>query len=80
MPSYWIAHPTDTSFISALTPEGMGQLLRIAERWPAGRYIIRRHRHADPPAEPDHLAWGHAIKDRDGGVRIEPVDGPVTVI
>jgi hypothetical protein len=57
----------------------MGQLLQIAERWPAGRYIIRRHRHGDSPADPDRHVWGHAIKDREGRVLIEPADGPVTV-
>jgi hypothetical protein len=38
VPSYWIAHPAETAFISALTPEGIGQLLRMAEGWPIGRY------------------------------------------
>jgi hypothetical protein len=37
MPSYWITHPVEQCFISALSPEGVGQLLPIAERWPAGR-------------------------------------------
>src|SRR5262249_43384054 len=74
--SYWIAHPAETAFISALTPEGIGQLLRIAEGWPIGRYLIRRHRHDGSPAGPDHRPWGHAIKKGDGEVRIEPVDGP----
>jgi hypothetical protein len=72
--SYWIAHPVQTAFISALSPEGIGQLLRIAEGWPIGRYLIRRHRHGVSPAGPDHRPWGHAVKERDGEVRIEPVD------
>src|SRR5215470_12765185 len=72
--SYWIAHPVQTAFISALSPEGIGQLLGIAEGWPIGRYLIRRHRHGVAPTGPDHRPWGHAVKERDGEVRIEPAD------
>jgi hypothetical protein len=71
MPSYWITHPIEQCFISALSPEGVGQLLLIAERWPAGRYVIREHRHAESPAGHQDRRWGHAEKDGDGSVRIE---------
>lgn len=74
MASYWIAHPAATAFISALTPEGIGQLLRIAEGWPVGRYLIRRHRPDASPAGPGDRPWGHAVKEGDGEVRIEAVD------
>jgi hypothetical protein len=70
MPSYWITHPVEQCFISALSPEGVGQLLRIAERWPAGRYVIREHWHAESPAGLKDRRWGHAEKDDDGRVRI----------
>lgn len=76
MSSYWIEHPAETAFISALSPEGIGQLLRIAEGWPIGRYLIRRHRPGVSPAGPDHRPWGHAVKEGDGEVRIEAVDEP----
>ena len=72
MPSYWIAHPIERCFISALSPEGVGELLLISERWPAGRYVIREHRHAAPSAGQSDRRWGHAEKDDDGSVRIEP--------
>jgi hypothetical protein len=75
VPSYWITHPAATAFISALTPEGIGQLLRIAEGWPIGRYPIRRDRHDGSPTGPEQGPWGHAIKERDEAVRIEPIDG-----
>jgi hypothetical protein len=71
MPSYWITHPVEQCFISALSPEGIGQLLLIAERWPAGRYVIWEHRHAESPAGLEDRRWGHAVKDGDGRVRIE---------
>ena len=74
MPSYWIAHPTERAFISALSPEGVAQLLEVAERWPPGRYYIRRHHHGVSPPGAEDRPWGHAIKDRDGRVRIEPLD------
>jgi hypothetical protein len=41
MPGYWILHPTELAFIWALTPEGVGQLLMISRRWPAGRHLIQ---------------------------------------
>jgi hypothetical protein len=73
---YWIAHPAETAFISALAPEGIGQLLMLAEGWPVGQYPIRLHRHGVSPTGADHRPWGHAIKGGDGRVRIEPVEGP----
>jgi hypothetical protein len=74
MRSYWIAHPTDHGFISALSPEGVGQLLMNAEEWPAGRYTIRAHRHASFSTGQNDSCWGHAQKDADGKVWIEPSD------
>jgi hypothetical protein len=74
MPSYWIAHPTDRGFISALSPEGVGQLLMNAEQWPAGRYTIRVHRHASFSTGQNELCWGYAEKGGDGKVWIEPSD------
>jgi hypothetical protein len=74
MESYWIAHSTEQSFISAITPEGVGQLLLIAENWAAGMYTIRVHRHSPSRAAQDARCWGHAVKDRDGNVLIEPTD------
>jgi hypothetical protein len=60
MESYWIAHSTEQSFISALTPEGVGQLLMIAKDWPAGLYIIRVHCHSPSPTGQNDRRWGHA--------------------
>jgi hypothetical protein len=72
VPSYWIAHPTDMAFISALSPEGVGQLLIMAERWPIGRYLIGKHHHGRSPAGPEEdQLWGYAIKDGEGRVWIE---------
>ncbi len=76
MPSYWIAHPAATAFISALTPDGIGQLLGMSDRWPVGRYVIRKYRHGAAPVGPDPGPWGYAVKDRSGTVRIEPVAIP----
>jgi hypothetical protein len=72
VPSYWIAHPTATAFISALYPDGVGQMLTIAEDWPVGRYLIREHHPGDSPTAGDDRPWGRAIKDGAGQVRIEP--------
>jgi hypothetical protein len=70
--SYWIAHPTATAFISALDPDGVGQMLTIAEDWPVGRYVVREH-HADgSPTAGDDRPWGCAIKDGAGPIRIVP--------
>jgi hypothetical protein len=76
MPSYWILHPTESSFIAALSPEGVGQLLMISRRWPAGRYLIREHWHAAPPTAGGDHVWGFAAKDMSGDVRLEPSDEP----
>src|SRR5262249_18915004 len=58
VPTYWIAHPTESAFISAFTPEGVGEFLMISRRWPAGRYVVREHRPgAAPPAVGDRV-WG----------------------
>ncbi len=73
MPTYWITHPTDSAFISAHSPEGVGQLLRVADRWAAGRYLIREHVPGGSPAAGDDRPWGCAIKDRVGSVWIEPI-------
>jgi hypothetical protein len=72
VPSFWIAHPTATAFISALDQDGVGQLLTIAEDWPAGRYVIREHHHGGSPTAGNDRPWGCAIKDGAGDVRIEP--------
>ena len=72
VPSYWIAHPTATAFISALDPDGVGPMLTIAEDWPVGRYVIREHHPGGSPTAGDDRPWGCAIKDGAGQVRIEP--------
>jgi hypothetical protein len=69
--SYWIAHPTELAFISALSPEGIGQVLLMAECWPPGLYAIQTHRHTLSTTGPHDRHWGHAVKDRDGNVWIE---------
>jgi hypothetical protein len=74
VPSYWIAHPTESSFISALSPEGVGHSLMISRCWPAGRYLIREHRHGVSPMADGDRAWGFAIKDISGDVLLEPSD------
>jgi hypothetical protein len=74
--SYWIAHPTESGFIAAFSPEGVGRCLEAAGDWPAALYIIRTHRHGEPPADEADRRWGHAVKDGDGDVSIEPLDGP----
>jgi hypothetical protein len=71
-PSYWIAHPTATAFISALDPDGVGPLLTIAEAWPVGRYVFREHHDGRSPTAGDDRPWGCAIKDGAGHVRIVP--------
>ena len=63
MPSYWIAHPDETAFISALSPEGVGHSLMTAEGWPVGRYLLRVHWHGISPTVPDDRPWGYAVKD-----------------
>jgi hypothetical protein len=73
VPTYWIAHPTDSAFISAHSPEGVGELLRIADRWAAGRYAIREHLPGGSLPAGDGHPWGYAIKDTVGNVRIEPI-------
>jgi hypothetical protein len=72
MLSYWITHPTESAFISAFSPEGVGQFLMVAEGWPAGRYVIREQRPGERAAG-GGPAWGYAHKDVGGDVRIEPV-------
>ena len=72
VPSYWIAHPTATAFIAALSQDGVGQLLTIAEDWPVGRYVIREHDPGGSPTAGDDRPWGCATKDGAGHVRIEP--------
>ncbi len=69
--SYWIAHPTELRFISALSPEGVGQVLMVAERWPAGVYVIWTHRGESSPTEQEDRHWGQVVKDADGTVWIE---------
>jgi hypothetical protein len=76
VPSYWIAHPTESSFISALSPEGVSQFLMISRRWPAGRNLIREHHHGASPTSDGDRAWGVAMKDISGGVRFEVCDAP----
>lgn len=78
MPSYWIAHPVERAFISALHPEGIGQLLVMDRRWPAGRYPIHRHQTGGAQTGPDQRPWGHAVKDSEGAVRVEPGDDDAT--
>jgi hypothetical protein len=73
--SYWIEHPTEHSFISALSPDGVEQLLILADNWPRSLYIIREHRITSPPDEQD-VRWGYAVKDRDGYVQIAPHGEP----
>jgi hypothetical protein len=74
VPSYWIAHPSQSAFISAFSPEGVGQFLMISGRWPAGRYIIRMHRHGRSSSEAGDPAWGYAIKSGNGDVLVECSD------
>jgi hypothetical protein len=74
MVSYWITHPTESAFISAFSPEGVGQFLMVAGDWPAGRYVIREHRPGALAATGGDLAWGYAHKDISRDVRIEPAD------
>jgi hypothetical protein len=76
VPTYWINHPAELAFISAFSPEGVGQSLMVAERWPAGRYVIREHRPGELAAAGGGPAWGYAHKDVSRDVRIEPVDEP----
>ena len=76
-PSYWIAHPTATAFISALDPDGVGQMLTIAEDWPVGRYVIREHHPGGSPTAGDDRIWGCATKDGAGHIRIEPAASPL---
>ncbi len=71
-PSYWIAHPTATAFISALDPDGVGPMLTIAEDWPVGRYVIREHHPGGSPTAGADRPWGRAIKDGGGHVQIVP--------
>ena len=67
VPTYWINHPTDEAFISAFSPEGVAQVLMVAERWTAGRYLVREHHHTGTPDRP----WGYVVKDVGGDVWIE---------
>ncbi len=69
--SYWIAHPTERGFISARSPEGVGQVLMMAERWPAGLYAMWTHGEAPSPTEREDRHWGQVVKDADGNVWIE---------
>jgi hypothetical protein len=77
VPSYWIAHPTATAFISALSQDGVGQLLTIAADWLVGRYVIREHWPAECQPGQDDRPWGHALKDGDGRVRVESKGEPL---
>jgi hypothetical protein len=72
--TYWISHPTEMAFSAAFSPEGVGQLLMVSERWPAGQYVIRAHRPDGPSPERDDVPWGQAVKDPAGNVWIEPVE------
>jgi hypothetical protein len=72
LPSYWIAHPTIPSFISAFSPEGVGQLLLVAADWPAGLYIIHEYHRISSLVE-RNLHWGQAVKDENGSVWIDLV-------
>jgi hypothetical protein len=76
VPSYWITHPTQSAFISAFSPEGVGQFLMISGRWPAGRYIIRMHGYGLSSSEVGDPAWGYAIKRSNGDVLVEPSEEP----
>ena len=71
-PSYWIAHPTATAFISALDPDGVGPMLTIAEDWPVGRYVIREYHPGGSLMAGDDRPWGCAIKDGGKPVQIVP--------
>jgi hypothetical protein len=72
MLSYWITHPTASAFISAFSPEDVGQFLMVAESWPAGHYVIRAHRPEDLATPGGDPTWGYAVKDTSSNVRIEP--------
>jgi hypothetical protein len=76
VPGYWIAHPTESSFISALSQEGVGQFLMISRHWPAGRYVIREHRHGVSITADGDRAWGFAMKAISGNVLLESCDAP----
>jgi hypothetical protein len=76
MPSYWITHPDGSAFISAFSPEGVGQVLLIAERWPADRYLIREHRPRDLAMAGGDRPWGYALKDVAGDVLVQPSAEP----
>jgi hypothetical protein len=69
--SYWIAHPTAPGFISAFSPEGVGQFLMIARDWPPGRYVIRQYRGGCRESKEGDACWGHATKDGNGNVWID---------
>jgi hypothetical protein len=68
--SYWIARPDGMAIISALSPEGVGQLLEHAEDWPTGSYPILTHRHGTAEAD---RPWGQATKEGSGDVVIEAI-------
>jgi hypothetical protein len=74
-PSYWIIHPWRDALISAMSPEGVAQVLEMAGDWPAGAYEIRLHRHGSGPGDGFDRAWGRAVKDG-GDVWIEPLQPP----
>jgi hypothetical protein len=76
VPTYWIAHPTESAFISAFSPEGVGQVLLISRRWPTGRYLIREYRRGASPTADADRAWGYAVKESGGDVLLEPSDEP----
>jgi hypothetical protein len=75
--SYWISHPNQCAFISAFSPEAVGQFLMISGRWPAGHYTIRTHGHARSSSEAGDPPWGYAIKGGNGDVLVECGDEPI---
>ncbi len=68
---YWIEHPFELAFISAFSPEGVGQVLLMAVPWPAGLYAMWTHGDAPSTMGQDDRRWGRAVKDGDGTVWIE---------
>ncbi len=69
--SYRVDHPTGLGFISAFSPEGVGQSLMMARDWPPGRYVIRQHRGGCRESNEGGACWGHATKDGNGNVWID---------
>jgi hypothetical protein len=71
---YCIVHPSQPAFISAFSPEGVGQFLMTSGNWPAGRYVIRMRVHGPTSSDASDPVWGYAIKDSNGDVLVEPAD------